>query len=548
MSEKAPSAAFTVIQPNVAPAYLRLSEPIITVGRANDCTIPIKDRFLSRHHAEIQCRDGMWLLRDCESANGTALNGQKVQGEVPLRPGDRIAFGDSEIIFEAPHRREEMVAVENSSHETKLSMLFHKAVSDEQPSRKQPERLLVLNALALELIEDRPMSELFDFILQRVMSLLSPSRAALALLSNDKKSFISMRVKRRDNDDSSQLAISRTLLGEVVDERRVISFIAGDAAADQRLARADSILGQSIRSAICAPLLVGDSVVGVLYADFLLTHPKIDEEDLRFFAQIARFAAIKLETTRLREEAIAKQIIDEELRTAYLIQSKLLPSAPPQIDGYKFAGVNRPCKTVSGDYYDFVIRPDGRIYFVIADVSGKGITAALVMASVATGFNIFARSDPKPSELLHELNQTLAPKLSPTKFVTLLAGVMDPKTGIVDYANAGHTPPLHKRGVDVWELKETDLVIGLFGHASYRDQRIELAPGDSLIAFTDGVIEAENEAEVQFGSARTVDLARGIDSHDPVVIIRNVEDAIQRHAGTVPLGDDVTIVALSRLH
>jgi serine phosphatase RsbU (regulator of sigma subunit) len=544
--DKVTSAAFTVIQPNVAPAYLRLSEPVITVGRANDCTIPIKDRFLSRHHAEIRLQEGAWFLRDCGSANGTSINGQKVQGDVPLRAGDRIAFGDSEIIFESPTRRDEMVAVESSSHETKLSMLFHKAVSDEQVARKQPERLMILNALALELIEDRPMQELFDFILARVMGLLNPSRAALALLGEDKKTFLSMKVKRRESNDSNQLAISRTLLAEVVDERRVISFIAGDDS-DQRLARAESILGQSIRSAICAPLLVGDSVVGVLYADFLLTQPKIEEEDLRFFAQIARFAAIKLETTRLREESVAKQIMDEELRTAYLIQSKLLPAAPPEIPGYRFAGVNRPCKTVSGDYFDFVVRPDGRVYFVIADVSGKGITAALVMASVATGFNIFARSDPKPSEMLRELNLTLAPKLSPTKFVTTLVGVLDPKTGVVEYANAGHTPPLFRNGGKVIELKETDLVVGLFAHASYRDHRIELEPGDWVIAFTDGVIEAENEEEVQFGSARALELATSIDAAtEPVSLIRHVEEAILSHAGTVPLGDDVTIVALLR--
>src|SRR6185295_8881322 len=114
--------------------------------------------------------------------------------------------------------------------------------------------------------------------------------------------------------------------------------------------------------------------------------------DVRLVGQIARFAAVTLERTRLREEAMQKMKFDEELRTAYAIQRRLLPDALPTIDGYSFAATNRPCKTVSGDYYDVVVRPDGRIYFVIADVSGKGITAALVMSSVATAFAIFTRT------------------------------------------------------------------------------------------------------------------------------------------------------------
>src|SRR5213075_2935440 len=146
--------------------------------------------------------------------------------------------------------------------------------------------------------------------------------------------------------------------------------------------------------------------------------------------------------------------------TAYKIQSRLLPTSLPHLDSYVFAGSNRPCKTVSGDYYDIVVRPNGRIYFVIADVSGKGITAALVMSSVATAFQIFTRNDPKPSELLREINATMAPKASPNKFVTAVAGVLDPSTGTIDLANAGHVAPLVVGRNGVQALRTTDIVVG----------------------------------------------------------------------------------------
>src|SRR5205823_14827509 len=122
-------------------------------------------------------------------------------------------------------------------------------------------------------------------------------------------------------------------------------------------------------------LVAGADVFGVLYLDFVGAAGAVTENDVRLVAQIARFAAVTLERTRLREEALAKAKIDEELRTAYVIQSRLLPAQLPEIDGYRFAGTNRPCNTVSGHYDDVVVRPDGRIYVVIADLSGHGITA-----------------------------------------------------------------------------------------------------------------------------------------------------------------------------
>src|SRR6202011_5739463 len=132
-----------------------------------------------------------------------------------------------------------------------------------------------------------------------------------------------------------------------------------------------------------APLLIGNNVVGVLYVDYKLNQRQIiSEEDVRLGAHIARGAGIKLEATRLREESIQKRLMDEELKTASTIQQRLLAPPPKNIPGYSFAGWNRPCRTVSGDYYDFVVRPDKRVYFVIADVSGKGVTAGLMMAGL----------------------------------------------------------------------------------------------------------------------------------------------------------------------
>jgi serine phosphatase RsbU (regulator of sigma subunit)/pSer/pThr/pTyr-binding forkhead associated (FHA) protein len=528
----------TVFQPGLAPQNLALPGGVITLGRANDCSVPIKDRFLSRRHAEIVHDDDGWLLRDCGSVNGTLLNGLRVLAPQPLRPGDRIGLGDSEVVFNAgDDTTSHIVAVESNSHATNMTI----AVDVDE---RGGERTQILNALAVEFLADRPMAELFDFILDRVNDLLKPSRVGIATMGRDKMEFKNVQVRRSTRDLSAELRISRTLLQEVIDGRKVVSFFDSG---DQRLASADSIIAQQIRSAVCAPLVVGDDVLGVLYLDFVGAAGAVTENDVRLVAQIARFAAVTLERTRLREEALAKAKIDEELRTAYVIQSRLLPAQLPEIDGYRFAGTNRPCKTVSGDYYDVVVRPDGRIYFVIADVSGKGITAALVMSSVATAFQIFTRSDPTPADLVREINVTLAPKTSPSKFVTLLAGVLDPARGVVDFANGGHVWPLVIGPNGVQTLKSTDMVVGLFANATYRNQSVELGPGDSLVMFTDGVTEAENAAEEQLGLEPVAEMLRTMHGSAAAQILEAIDERVLTHTGDVPAGDDVTMLALTRV-
>src|ERR1041385_1062475 len=311
---------FTVYQPNVAPLHLSFAQQTITPGRASDCTIPIRDRFLSRHHAEVVFMAGDWVVRDCGSVNGTLLNGNRLLAPTPLRRGDRIGPGDSEIVFHAEDTPSQLIAIDSSSHAKNLAIPIRDALSDQ-------ERTNVLASLAVQFIEDRPMNELFDFILDKVMETMEPSRCAVALLASDGKSFSALRLRRKDTGDSNDLTISRTLLAEVVEERNVIAFV--DSALDDRLPKAPATVMQQIALAVCAPLLVGDAVLGVLYLDFQANRGMVTHEDVRLIAQIARFAAVKLETTRLREEAIAKAKIDEELRTAYGIQSRLLPNPLP---------------------------------------------------------------------------------------------------------------------------------------------------------------------------------------------------------------------------
>ena len=545
MQSVPPPAEVTVYSPLFSPFRQPLEGAAVSIGRASDCSIPIKDRYLSRKHAEIIAVGTAWMLKDLGSANGTYLNGSRVERDELLKGGDRIRLGDTEIVFETAERNtDKLLAVAQTTASPTIAIPVHD-ISD-RPEAQDVARLQTLTLLARELIEDRPMDELFGFIIDRIMEHLHPSRAAIALLGSDGRSFTKVEVRRQDESDASELTISHTLLSDIVEEKKALAFV--DVGMDDKLSRAHSIVMQGIHSILCAPLMIGNAVVGVLYVDYLFTQRSISEDDVRLVAQIARFAAIKLETTRLREEAIQKRIMDEELRTASSIQRRLLPESPKGIEGWTFVGRNQACRTVSGDYYDFAVRPDGKIYFVIGDVSGKGVTAGLMMAGLQVAFRIFSKTDPDPATLVKQLNLTLKENLPQSKFVTLFLGRLDTTTGVVDYVNAGHTPPLWLRKGEAVELTESDLLLGVIARAEFRNRTLQLAPGDSLVLYTDGVTEARNADDVDLDAKLLGQSLKALHGANASKVSEALHDIVLDHVGgdAESLDDDVTVLVVSR--
>ena len=539
----------TVNRRNQPPVRMVFSDDRITLGRSTSCSVPIPDPFLSREHAEIRRAGDQWVLSDKGSVNGTFHNGSRVLDPVPLKPGDRVTLGDAEVHIEkdgAP-KQESAITINDQPSVSSVSLPMIELTADPRKGPAEPERLDILNRLALEFLEDRPMNELFDFIVSRVLDHLAPSRAALGILNETREAFSDVRVRCQDESDTSVLAISQTLLREVVDKRRVVSYT--DVSASERLAQARSIIGQDIRSALCAPLIVEDQVMGVLYIDYVITQRSITEADIKLMAKIAGIAARKLETTHLREKALEKQKLDEELKTAFLIQSRLLPTEPPKPEGFRFEGFYRPCRTVSGDYYDFVERPDGRVYFIIADVSGKGLTAALVMAGVAAAFNTLTNYDPLPSQILSDLNRTLTRKTDPSMFVTGFCGLIDPKKGEIVFANGGHNPP-YVCAVDgtVRRLESrTGLALGVFADFVYADETLQLDPGSMLYLYTDGITEAANSSEQLFTDERLQASLEKSAGPDPRAVGLATLAAVDEFVKEATQADDMTIVCVQRL-
>ena len=197
-----------------------------------------------------------------------------------------------------------------------------------------------------------------------------------------------------------------------------------------------------------------------------------------------------------------------ELNDAFEIQSSLLPRTVPQIAGVEISCAWQPARTVSGDYFDVLALSDTRIAFCLADVSGKGMSAALITANLQATLRAFAPDEPSPAHLCHRLNQALCATLPTGRFVTLVYGILDRSTMTLTYELAGHNPPLLLRGSEVIELSGSGPVLGIFSDVAFQDHTIDLRVSDQLLLSTDGVTEAFNPAGEEFGEARLVAAAR----------------------------------------
>lgn len=301
------------------------------------------------------------------------------------------------------------------------------------------------------------------------------------------------------------------------------------------------------RSEVAAPLKSGDQVIGVfnLESDELNTY---DQDDLDLLTAFASQAAVAIENARLYKQALELHRVEHELAVARDIQRSFLPQGPPQLEGYDLAGMNVPSQEVGGDYFDFIPVSEGQQGLVIADVSGKGTPAALIMASFRASLLAEIRNNYDIKVIFSKVNNLLLESIATDQYVTACYGVLDTKNRIFTYANAGHNPPiLLSADGSSRRLQTGGLPLGFLKTAVYREEPIQLRSGDCLIFYTDGASEAQNESEEEFGEKRLVQTARQSRHVPAAELQRAIYDQVRKFVGQSALGDDVTIVVLKVL-
>jgi PAS domain S-box-containing protein len=240
-----------------------------------------------------------------------------------------------------------------------------------------------------------------------------------------------------------------------------------------------------------------------------ITERKRIEEELRQLHKdlenrvAERTEQLKNVMAKQQEEAQERQRIEQELQVARLIQQTLLPKTLPRLPGYDVAAYYQPAREVGGDFYDFLELEDGRLGLVVGDVSGKGVPAAIVMAITRTMLHAAYRlGSPAPGEILEQINNILYPDIPPNMFVTCLAALLDSRSGRLQYANAGHDLPYLRHADGVSELRATGMPLGLMPNMSYEQKEIMLKPGESVLLYSDGLVEAHDPRREMFGFPR----------------------------------------------
>ncbi len=267
--------------------------------------------------------------------------------------------------------------------------------------------------------------------------------------------------------------------------------------------------------------------------------------DARLLSLFAAQAAAAIETARLHRDAIEKERIERDLELAATIQRQILPRDLPVVPGLEIAARNRPTRQVGGDYFDLFPLSGGRLAFLVADVSGKGVAAALLVSTVHAAVHLQIDDAKTVADLIARIDRHLQRYAATRKFLTIFFGLLEPDNGTLRYVSAGHNPVLLQRvSGEIEQLKATGVPLGMFPNASWKEETVTLERGDLLCVYTDGVSEALNAADEEFGLDR---LARLLIPAAPTgELCRSIFDAIESFAADVPQYDDQTLLLVRR--
>jgi len=528
------------------------------LGRGPDNKIVVNDSAVSRKHAEIVRRGGGYWIDDLKSKNGTKLNGTLIQASTELHPGDRIDIGPCQIHFGRDKEPGSSARVADTKapgtvHAVPLSDLVSSGQSATNlkaiaATGASPQRMAQffegMERLGPALLAHKPMTELFQFIVDLTSDVLRCDRTVLVLRGEDGVELIPKATKQR-NTTGQEIIVSRSIARRAIEDRTAI--LTSDAQHDERFKEQQSVIRQRINSAMCVPLWHEEEVLGVLYVDNVAAPVPYEHTDLLILTHIGHLAAVKILETKSFEELQLKRQMEEELKRAASLQQSLLPAEPLLLPPYRVAGRNIPSQDVGGDYFDFIEAESTLLTIGLGDVAGKGMPAALLMTNLHASVRAHVESQQPLPLVMARLNRSIHQAVRGERFITLVLIALDRTTGNFQYVNAGHNPPylVHASG-EIEQLSVGGLLLGMFPEATYESATLKLQAGDVLVLYSDGVTEARNDDDDEYGEERlTAFLAknRGL---DPEKLVESLIRTVNEFSKDGKPGDDVTVSVIRR--
>ncbi len=533
----------------------RVVDDEVVIGRSNRAALTIPDRSLSRLHVRLFKTDDSWWVEDLGSRNGTFIDQIRTDGATRINLGQALSLGGSRVILKGGGNGGAGSGGDLldghtvfRSADALLEISPISTVSDDTGEAIAPvgaaavERLRLLNDVHRALGRSIELQELLDIILDSVFDYLKPEDGAIFLV--DEAGY--RRVAGRSIKGEPDSLASSSLIKEVVEGRQAALVL--DAQDDERFNQAQSMILSGLRSILAAPLLDGDQALGLIVLGSTHGARAFDEDDMELLVSMASVAAMRISNVRLAEEAAERRVLEKEVALGRRIQMALLPDRLPDLAGWELHAGNLPSRGVSGDIYKVFERDDGEtLVILVADVSGKGIAASLLTASLeALSAGPLEEGVPL-DDCCRRVSRLLHDRTPPEKYATAFVAEVEISTGRVRYVNAGHNPGLVLRvgGESQW-LDPCGVPLGLLPEADYSVGELEMASRDVMMLYTDGLTEACNRKEEEFGDARLKGSALSNRLKPLNEMARLIEIDLDHFTAGVPYGDDRTFVLVRR--
>jgi serine phosphatase RsbU (regulator of sigma subunit) len=512
-----------------------------SVGRKVDKDLVIPDPRVSRDHALIVAENGDFFVVDQGSKHGTYVNGERVQRQ-KLQRNDRVEFGVRDIayvIFSPQH------ATSNTAREF-LSQISGIQISTETTDL---EKLTLFLEAARKLNTIGVLDEILVTLVDTTLKLIRAERGYVFLKDEEGN----LRLAAGRNSKGEALLDDKTISHSILDEalKSNSEFLFTDTSQSLDLAVRQSIVAYDLRTVICMPLRKPQvqttreapgvsantqEVTGALYLDSRFASRDISSVSHDILRVIATEAASLIENARLVQAEEVSRRYQQELAIAASIQQRLMAVTIPEVPYAKMRGRNLSCKEIGGDFFDVVNTDDG-LAVVLADVSGKGVSAA-VLASTLQGM-VYAHLHARMplTDIMTSVNRFFTQKHLGEKYATVIITRVR-RDGELEYVNCGHVPPLLVSGDQVMRPQHGNLPVGLLADAQYESDRVHLKPGDRFILVTDGVTEAENAHGEFYDNERLEAVA----AKTPT--LEDIFASVSAFCAGNPLGDDCTVVEL----
>jgi len=563
-------ASVIVAMPGRQPFEVALDADLVTVGRAEDNVISLRDMNVSRYHFSIERRDPLgFVIRDRDSRNGTVVNGVSIMDKV-LAEGDEVRVGGSVLTFRKRAGAQALSLAEltppNASEPSRPVPRPVPAAVSAPPAyesghsgtikvKKQrvmgDQRWQKLAEVACAINLEHEIEPLLGRILDAVLSLV-PSKSGFLILNEDDQ--LKLTVARSESTASfgeggGEGRLSQQICREAIAQRRPV--LSQDAAGDEHLGQFMSVVNMRLKSILCVPFSAQEECLGVVYLDEPQVDPFADNgEVVELVGAFGDLAGIALANARLMKEIAGRAHLEEELRIASQIQRRFLPQVLPPVRGLELAGQTRPARQVGGDLYDFFNRKEPRRELIVSigDVAGKGVGAGLVMGTVHSLLRALSESHLSTKDILARMNRHLARDLEPGLFVSMLLLRYDDASGELLFTGAGHEHLVFYRpSTDQLEfMRAGGTVLGLAADIGSRlqERALVLQPGDVVVLYTDGATEAPAPDGEEFGLDRLGAVVRGRDTSPAAVVERVLKAVLEFSPG--PQHDDLTVVALRK--